>query len=89
MKIPMMLSCKEAARLFLEAQEHSLSIGEYLALILHRFVCGLCRRYWKQVMFVQNVIRKYTGNIQEADFGSAPLLSIESREKMKNSLKGL
>lgn len=80
------LSCKRAAQLFIDSQERKLKPGEIAALLAHRFVCGLCRRFWNQIFFVEKVTRQYTHKLEIQDFPVEAALSTQSKDRIKQSL---
>lgn len=52
-------SCKEAAKAVAEALEHDLPLYRRLALCFHLLVCAACRRYRKQVIGLNRLVRRY------------------------------
>lgn len=83
------LSCKESARLFIQAQEQRLAVSQYIALVIHRFACTVCRRYWKQVQAIQKLIHRYTGGLEHQAFPVSSVLSEGAKDRIKQSLKGI
>lgn len=57
-----MLNCKQACALYSESLDRKLTISERGNLYLHLALCGHCRRYRKQLLF----IRKNIGNWQQS-----------------------
>jgi hypothetical protein len=52
------LSCKEAARLLSEAQDHDLGTAERARLRLHLAVCAACRNVEQQFDFIRRAMRR-------------------------------
>ena len=50
-------SCRAAARLASEAQDHVLPMSQRLALRMHTMMCAACRAYEHQVMFIDTIFR--------------------------------
>jgi len=53
-----MITCKQASHLVSESYERKLSWRERIALRLHLWLCNNCRRFEKQILFLQYAIRK-------------------------------
>jgi len=82
------LSCKKAAQLYSESQERNLKVAELMALLVHRFVCGPCQRFWNQVFFIENVTRQYVQDFGSNDFLHDAALSPQASDRIKKSLEG-
>lgn len=52
-----LFSCREAARLASEAQDHALLWRQRLALRLHTVMCATCRAYARQIVLIDTVFR--------------------------------
>lgn len=52
-----MITCPEATRLSSERLDRKLGFGESLRYRFHLLICTLCRRYSRQVEFLQKMIR--------------------------------
>jgi predicted anti-sigma-YlaC factor YlaD len=52
-------SCKEAARAVAEALEHQLPFHRRVALAFHLLICSACRRYRRQVIGLNRLVRRY------------------------------
>jgi len=53
-----MLSCKEVSELASESLDRPLTAGERLRMGLHLALCGLCRRYRRQIRFLHRAARR-------------------------------
>lgn len=64
-------SCKEAAKASAEALEHQLSLYRRFALRFHLLICSACRRYRRQTIGLNRLVRRYvresTGPVTELD----------------------
>lgn len=54
-----MYSCEQSTRLMSEAQERALTRGERLALRWHLTMCGACRRFERQLGWLQRASARY------------------------------
>jgi len=52
-------SCKEAAKATAEALEHDLPPYRRFALGFHLLICSACRRYRRQVIGLNRLVRRY------------------------------
>jgi hypothetical protein len=77
-------SCREASRLQSEALDRPLSRAERLGLRLHVLLCSWCRRYGRQIRFLNSAIREHPDAANE---GGSQTLSPEARERLRNSLR--
>jgi hypothetical protein len=76
-----MISCKRAAELISLSQEAPLRWRQWLALALHLCVCGMCRRFRRQVRLMEQAGR--AGRGAPADVALAP----EVKERIKRALR--
>ncbi len=56
-----MLSCKQVSELVSESHDRHLSRGERLRVRLHLMLCKLCRRYQRQIRFIEHIGRRLAG----------------------------
>lgn len=52
-----MLSCKESTHLISATQDRPLTVAEKLGLRMHLLICTGCRRYRRQIDFLQQACR--------------------------------
>lgn len=55
----MMITCREATQLTLQAEDRSLPLSERLAVRLHQRVCGNCRRFARQVQLMRQASARW------------------------------
>ena len=82
-KSALTLNCRDAARIQSEQLERPLPAAKRAGLFLHLLVCKWCRRYGRQIRFMQKGAREHPENLSEADSRS---LSSEARERIKSRL---
>ncbi len=76
-------SCRDAIRLQSEALDRPLSMSARMGLRLHLLLCRWCRRYGKQIRFLQQAAR-HCDTLTE----TAPArLSPEACERLKRSIR--
>ncbi|HVP88911.1 MAG TPA: hypothetical protein VMU79_12620 [Casimicrobiaceae bacterium] len=56
-----LIHCREASRLLSQAQERSLSAGDWLRLRLHILGCLACQRIEAQMRFLRRAMQRYRG----------------------------
>ena len=83
----MMYSCKQATELMSLSLDGKLSLYQRVALKIHLFMCKLCSRCWKQMLFVRDAMHKCSERAEEIDFIPDRSLSPEVCERIKNALK--
>jgi len=54
-----LLNCKKATKLLLEAEERSLTPGEHMALEFHMVRCLCCRNFRGQMKFLKTALERY------------------------------
>lgn len=78
-------SCKEVSQRISESMDRGLPLHHRMFIRIHIMMCKYCYRFRKQLFFIRELGR-FSQSLGEAA-GSAPTLSDEAREKIKNSLK--
>ncbi|MFG6431431.1 zf-HC2 domain-containing protein [Roseateles sp. LYH14W] len=61
--IKLMITCREASQITLQADDRSVPLTERLSVRLHQRICGNCRRFSRQVELMRQASarwRKYT-----------------------------
>jgi len=77
-------TCRDASWLQSQALDTKLCFSKRVGLSLHLLVCKWCRRYGKQIRFLQHAAHEHPENISEA---VPQKLSTEARERIKQRLK--
>ncbi len=81
-----MFSCREAARLASEAQDHPLSLPNRVALRVHLVMCGACRAYQRQIIFIDTVFRR-RAELGDPDLPTSEGLDAATRERIREKLR--
>ncbi len=58
-----MMNCVEATRLISDAQEHTLSTRDRLALQVHLLLCKGCKNFSLQIPFLRRTMRGYSERV--------------------------
>jgi len=80
-----MLTCKEASQLASKSMDAKLTWHERLGLWAHISMCGLCRRYVRDMKNFRNKLRK-SGKLNVAPLSESVKLSSRSRERIKQAI---
>ncbi len=78
------LRCEEADRLMSDSLDRRLSWTERVALRGHVAVCRACRRARRQLLILQQTMRK---SLETADANGDEMLSPEARDRIRQALK--
>jgi hypothetical protein len=78
--------CKDVTALVSRSMENDLSWREKLVLKTHLYTCIACQRYLTQLKFMSEVIAKKEEKLEKGE-SSAPRLSADAAERLKNALK--
>ena len=77
-----MLNCKDATELASNALEHKPTITQRISLQLHLFVCNRCRRYVKQLTFIQRACGEAEKRVEDGE----TTLSAEAKQRIQGHL---
>jgi hypothetical protein len=77
-------TCRDASRLQSEALDHPLPPVRRLGLWLHLLICKWCRRYGRQVRFLQHAAHEHPDELAEA---CPQKLSGEARARILKQLQ--
>jgi hypothetical protein len=82
-----MLTCKEVSKLVSESLDRKLSMWQRVGLWMHIGMCGLCRRFRKDLRHIHDETRQHIDDIGPETAASDVKLSDESRDRMKRLLE--
>ena len=76
-------SCKDAAKTVAEELERELQLHRRVALKFHLLICSACRRYRRQVIGINRLVRRY---VRES---SLPVIELDqaTRQRFVESLR--
>ncbi|MDG0833640.1 hypothetical protein [Roseateles saccharophilus] len=63
--IKLMINCREATQITLQAEDRSMPLAERLTLRLHHRICGNCRRFARQVQLMRQASARWRQYTQE------------------------
>ena len=75
-----MLSCKEVSQLVSQSLDRPLPIGKRIAVRMHLMICTLCRRYQRQLHFLQQATRQLPEHL---DASATLQLSDAARQRIR------
>jgi hypothetical protein len=78
-----MLTCKQASQLVSERHDRKLNWRERTALRIHLWICKNCKRFERQLHFIQHALHK---GQQEGHLPVDKLLPPESAERIRKAL---
>ena len=82
-----MLSCKDVTQLISRSMDASLPIGKRIGLRIHLLMCRFCARYEKQLLLIRETMRMIVAAEEQSGGPFREALSVEARERMKQSLQ--
>src|SRR5690349_10797281 len=77
-------SCRQVARLQSDRLDQELGLSQRVGLRFHLLVCSWCRRYGKQLRFLQRAVHEHPDEWAAAQ---SPSLSPEARQRIKRALR--
>jgi hypothetical protein len=77
-------TCRQAARLQCDALDQPLPSSKRLGLWLHLLICKWCRRYGRQIRFLNKAAHNHPDELNQA---GAQTLSDEARARIKSNLR--
>lgn len=80
-----MLTCKEASFLASKKLDKKLTWRESIGLFLHIAMCGLCRRYAKEIKALHRLMLK-AGKSGQSLLPESVKLSEQSRDRIKHAV---
>ena len=79
--------CRDAARLLSESMDRRLPLAERVGLRVHLLLCGLCRRYGRQLVFLRRLVDVFTKRVEAPAPPAASELSPEARARIRERLE--
>lgn len=85
----MMRNCKDVTQLISESMDTSLPIGKRIGVRIHLLMCRFCARYERQLLLIRDTVRHLVAAEDKPEDPSGEILSEETRERIKRSLRTL
>jgi hypothetical protein len=82
------LPCQGMCRLASESLDHDLGRLERFALRSHLLYCVPCRRFQRQIRFLQFAMRRFPGHVKDGEPLPGIDLPVEVSERIRRALKG-
>ena len=83
----LMLSCKDVTKLVSESMDHTLPLGKRIGVRLHLIICKFCARYERQLLLIRETVRRLAATVEAPGEPSRETLSVEARERIRESIK--
>ena len=83
--VQMMFSCKEASMQVCGLLDLRLTPVQRLMLRVHLAMCRFCRRYYRQMKCLREIVRD--PQLQEAGMDESAFLALEACERIKEMLR--
>lgn len=81
-----MLSCKDVTHKISQAQDHTLTRRERIAVRLHLLICGACRHFVRQLAILTAVSRRVLSEDVPAD---DKILSEAARHRIRDKMRNI
>ena len=81
-----MLSCHEVTQLISESFDHPLPFRRRIGMQFHLLICKWCDRFRRQILFIQDSLRRGAAQLESQDLSSLVSLSPAARERIKQVL---
>jgi len=82
-----MFNCKKISAMVSESMDRKFPLHHRIMITVHLLMCRYCHRFKKQLVILRNAVS--LEDIHEADVGSSPALSKETRARIKQAMRDL
>jgi hypothetical protein len=82
-----MISCRRAGELISVSLETKQSLRQRLALVVHLFCCGWCRRFQRQLLLLEQACRLWARSDRTTETTAGAALTGEARERIRRVLR--
>jgi len=82
-----MLSCKDVTKLVSESMDRSLPLGKRIGMRLHLVFCKWCARYERQLLLIRETVGRLAATVDAPGEPSRETLSVEARERIRETIK--
>lgn len=85
-KLPIVTSCKQAARLVSISVERKLAVREFLSMRIHLLMCKTCTRYNNQIKALRKIFLRHEEILENTPAASRERLDPKVKESIKAEL---
>ena len=85
--LPLLTSCKQAARLVSVSFERKLAWREWLTMRLHLMMCKTCTFYGRQIRALRMIFRRHEEILSNTAASSGEKLTEQAKQRIKDSLR--
>ncbi len=82
-----MLSCKQVSILVSESMDRDLPFRQQFSMRLHLFMCSLCSRFRRQILFLREAAHAFGEASEEGDLLANVRLSPEARARINQAVQ--
>ena len=82
--VPIVTSCKQAARLVSISFERKLTLREYLVMRLHLLMCKTCTFYGRQIKALRGIFKRHEEALEHTSCSSDEKMSAQAKQHLKD-----
>ncbi len=86
-EVPLVTSCKQAARLVSISFERKLTLREYLAMRVHLMMCKTCTFYGRQIKALRAIFTRHQEVLDNTPCSCDEQLPPHAKERIKDQIK--
>ena len=86
-KLPLVTSCKQAARLVSISVERKLTIRECLSMRLHLWMCKTCTRYRNQITALRHIFIRHSEALENTPASTEEYLDQNVKDKIQAEIQ--
>jgi len=86
-KLPLITSCKQAARLVSISVERRLTIREFFSMRLHLWMCKTCTRYRNQIRALRKIFLRHEEVLENMPASDGECLDPKAKEKIRAEIQ--
>lgn len=80
------MECRNVSKFITHSVDEPLSLRQRLLLRWHLMICGYCRKFRRQIIWIHKVLRKKT-DTEHGEESENLCLSDEAKERIKKALR--
>jgi hypothetical protein len=86
-RLPILTSCKQAARLVSISAERRLFFREWITMRVHLMMCKTCTFYGRQIKSLRSIFKRHEEILVNTSASDDEKLSAQAKERIRNSLR--